>query len=75
MDAPTRVKECEKSLSLIRLQGKFPKDAPPTSTTKDDKSEQEHAELSAFIPDPTVIIPPSPEQQNASIGPPESGRA
>ena len=46
----------------------------------DDMGEQEDADLSAFIPDPTVIMEPDAdepdaEQQSASIGSPESGRA
>lgn len=41
----------------------------------DDMGEQEDDDLSAFIPDPTVIMEPDAEQQRASIGSPESGRA
>ena len=73
MDASTAVEECEDSLSLLCSQGSSPQDAASTSTTKDDEDEQENANLSAFIPDPTVIMELGPEQQSASNGPPESG--
>ena len=74
MDASTAAEKCENSLSLLCLKGIFPQDA--TSTMRDDKGEQD-ADLSAFIPDPTVIMVPSPKQQSASTGSSErgSGRA
>ena len=73
MDASTAAEECEDSLSLLSSQGSSPQDAASTSTTKDDKGEQENAKFSACIPDPTVIMKLGPEQQSASNEPPESG--
>ena len=81
MDTSTAVEECESSLSLLRLWGID----PSTLTTENDLGEQEDDDLSAFIPDPTVIMEPDAEepdaeepdadQQSASIGSAESGRA
>ena len=73
MDTSKAVEECENSISLLYLHGGFPQHAPLTSTTKDDEGEQEDADLSAFIPDPTVIMELSPELQNAINGSPKGG--
>ena len=71
MDAAA-VKEFESSLSSPFFPGSFPQDAASTSRTKDDKREQEEAKLLACIPDPTVIIAPSPKPLNANTGPSKS---
>ena len=70
MDASTAVDECENRLSL---QGSSSQDAALISSILGDKHEQDDDQILAFIPDPTVIMEPSPDYQNSSTGPPKSG--